>query len=98
MRQRSGGLRFEASPAKLFTRSYFKNSLHKIELVEWLKVQTLSSNPSTTKKEGRKEGEREGGKEGGREGGRKRRKENVKLGVVVHACNPSTQKAEAGGL
>jgi hypothetical protein len=90
MRQRSGGLRFEASPAKLFTRSYFKNSLHKIELVEWLKVQTLSSNPSTTKKEGRKEGEREGG--------RKRRKENVKLGVVVHACNPSTQKAEAGGL
>jgi hypothetical protein len=27
----------------------------------------------------------------------KKKNEELKLGVVVHICNPSTQEAEAGG-
>jgi hypothetical protein len=34
-------------------RSYLKKTHHKKGLVEWLKVQALSSNPSTTKKKKR---------------------------------------------
>jgi hypothetical protein len=48
--RRSGGSRFEASPARQFARPYLKKKNHKKGLVEWLKVQALSSNPSTEKK------------------------------------------------
>jgi hypothetical protein len=53
-RHRSGGLQFEASAGKKFMRHYLektnKKSLHKkIGLMEWLKMKTLSSSPSTTK-------------------------------------------------
>jgi hypothetical protein len=34
----SGGLRFEASPGKLFMRPYLEKTHHKKGLVEWLKV------------------------------------------------------------
>jgi hypothetical protein len=45
----SGGKNQEASPGKEFLRPYLKNTLHKIGLVEWLKVKALSSNPNTAK-------------------------------------------------
>jgi hypothetical protein len=50
MRERSGGLWFEASLGKEFVRPYLKKAHHKNGLVEWLKVKALSSNPNTTKK------------------------------------------------
>jgi hypothetical protein len=40
-------LRFKASQ---FGRFYFEKPFTNIGLVEWLKVETLSSNPSTEKK------------------------------------------------
>jgi hypothetical protein len=50
-RQRLRGLQFEASPGKQFARLYLEKPYHKkIGLVEWLKVKTPSSSPSTTKK------------------------------------------------
>jgi hypothetical protein len=39
-----------------FSRPYFKKPFTKTELVEWLKVNTLSSSPSTTKKVYKEEG------------------------------------------
>jgi hypothetical protein len=42
-------LQFEASPGKQFSRPYLKKTHHKKGLVEWLKVQALSSNPHTVK-------------------------------------------------
>jgi hypothetical protein len=48
--ERSGGSWLEASLGKKFTRPYLeKEKHHKKWLVEWLKVQALSSSPSTTK-------------------------------------------------
>jgi hypothetical protein len=42
-------------------KPYLEKTHHKKSLVEWLKVQALSSNPSTAKKKKRKkEKEREG--------------------------------------
>jgi hypothetical protein len=42
-------------------RPYLKKTHHKNGLVEWLKVEALSSNPTTAKKkERRKEGREEG--------------------------------------
>jgi hypothetical protein len=32
------------------SRNYLENTLHRKELMEWLKVKVLSSSPSTTKK------------------------------------------------
>jgi hypothetical protein len=46
-RQRLGGLRFEASPSKEFMRPYLKKKITIKGLVEWLKVEALSSSPST---------------------------------------------------
>jgi hypothetical protein len=40
------------------SRNYLENTLHRKELMEWLKVKVLSSSPSTTKKKKRKEKER----------------------------------------
>jgi hypothetical protein len=40
----------EASPGKKFTRPYLEKPFTKTELVEWLKVKVLSSNPSMAKK------------------------------------------------
>jgi hypothetical protein len=54
MRERSGGLWFEASLGKEFVRPYLKKAHHKNGLVEWLKVKALSSNPNTTKKKNKK--------------------------------------------
>jgi hypothetical protein len=48
---------YEASLGKKFTRPYLKETLHKKGLVDWLKVQVLSSNPSTTKKKKKDEKE-----------------------------------------
>jgi hypothetical protein len=50
--KKSGGCRFEASLGKQFARPYLekKKKNQKKGLVEWLKVQALSSNPSTAKK------------------------------------------------
>jgi hypothetical protein len=45
---------FEASPGKEFVRLYLEEAHHKKGLVEWLKVEALSSNPSTTKKKKKK--------------------------------------------
>jgi ribosomal protein S21 len=36
-------------------RPYLKKTLHKKGLVEWLKLKSLSSNPSTEKKEKKKQ-------------------------------------------
>jgi hypothetical protein len=44
--QRSGGSQFKASPEKQFARPYEKTH-YKKGLVEWLKIETLSSNPNT---------------------------------------------------
>jgi hypothetical protein len=43
------GLRFEASPGKMFKRHYLEKPFTKIGLLEWLKVKALSSSPSTAK-------------------------------------------------
>jgi hypothetical protein len=51
-------LQFEASLGKEFERHYLEKSHHKKGLVEWLKVQALSSRTSTTKKK-KRERERE---------------------------------------
>jgi hypothetical protein len=49
--------------------------------VEWLKVETLSSNPVPQKKK-KKE--------------RKKERKCRKSGVIAYTCNSSTQEAEAG--
>jgi hypothetical protein len=41
---------FEASLGNQFSRPYLKQTLCKRGLVDWLKVEALSSNPSTEKK------------------------------------------------
>jgi hypothetical protein len=46
--------------ANTSTRPYLEKTHHKKGLVEWLKVKTLSSSPSTAKR--KKERETEGGK------------------------------------
>jgi hypothetical protein len=60
----------------------------------------LDSILSTTKKKGgRKRKEREGEQEREEEeggGGEKEKKGERKPGVVLYACNPSTQEAETG--
>jgi hypothetical protein len=56
-------LRFEASTGKYFMRPYLEKLFTKIGLVEWLKVKTLSSSPSTKKRKERKEGRKERKKE-----------------------------------
>jgi hypothetical protein len=40
-------LPFEASLGKGFSRPYLENTQHKKGLMEWLKVQAMSSSPST---------------------------------------------------
>jgi hypothetical protein len=40
----------EASLGKYLVRTYLEKTLHKKGLVEWLKVETLSSKPSTNKR------------------------------------------------
>jgi hypothetical protein len=57
MRERSGGLWFEASLGKEFVRPYLKKAHHKNGLVEWLKVKALSSNPSTSHRHTKKDKE-----------------------------------------
>jgi hypothetical protein len=49
-RQRSGGSQFEASPGKTVPQTKSGKTHHKKGLVDWLKVQALSSNLSTAKK------------------------------------------------
>jgi hypothetical protein len=44
------GSQFEASPAKEFLRPYLEKPFTKIGLVEWLKIESLSSHPRTAKK------------------------------------------------
>jgi hypothetical protein len=52
--RQSGGLWFEVTSSKKFTRPHLEKSLHKNGLAEWLKVWALSSNPSTKKKKRKK--------------------------------------------
>jgi hypothetical protein len=40
----------DLSLKQIVLEAYLKNIQHKTKLVEWLKVEALSSNPSTTKK------------------------------------------------
>jgi hypothetical protein len=48
-RHRSGESRFDISLGKQFARPCLEKIQHKTGPVEWLKVQALSSNPSTSK-------------------------------------------------
>jgi hypothetical protein len=48
----------EASLGKQFARPYVKKTFPKIRLVEWLKVETLSSSPSTANKQTNKQKEK----------------------------------------
>jgi hypothetical protein len=53
----SGGSRFESTQANSLWDSYLEKTDHKKGLVEWLKVQALSLNPSTGKKQKTKKSE-----------------------------------------
>jgi hypothetical protein len=53
----SGGSWFEDRLGKQFMTPYLEQSHHKNELVEWLKVQALSSNTSIAKRKKKKEKE-----------------------------------------
>jgi hypothetical protein len=46
--------RSNSAPGKKFVRPYLEKPFTKIGLVEWLKVKTLSSSPSTAKKKKKK--------------------------------------------
>jgi hypothetical protein len=48
--EKSGGSRFKVSPDKQCVRPYLEKTHHKKGLVEWLKVEALSSNSSTARK------------------------------------------------
>jgi hypothetical protein len=48
-------LRFKVSLIKKLVRPYLEETLHKNGPVEWLKVQALSSNPSTGKNTNKKQ-------------------------------------------
>jgi hypothetical protein len=50
MRQRSGGSRFEASPGQIVHETLSQKYPSKKGLVEWLRVQALSSSPTSAKK------------------------------------------------
>jgi hypothetical protein len=47
----------DLSLKQIVLEAYLKNIQHKTKLVEWLKVEALSSNPSTTKKKKQAGGE-----------------------------------------